>query len=184
MALGFEAVQCGASQSAFLGMHLAWPDAPTTTDGEAWRRYGEAVSDLLLTQTDFDDPTLGPQLLAARSGARGNLGTLQTLLGGRRVQTLTGLAATAHGFVAGLTVAEALDTVIGARKGLYDTLFDWMDRTAYGLPQSAHGRGATTLARALRATAPGPLFARAAANEEIDPLTDPDARLFLGLMPL
>jgi hypothetical protein len=46
-----------------------------------------------------------------------------------------------------------------------------MDPTAYGLPQAAHGHGFSVLARA-------------AVNGEVDPLTDVDVRLFVGLMPL
>ena len=44
--------------------------------------------------------------------------------------------------------------------------------------------GFHVLARAMRAEHPGVVFARAAAAGEVDPLTDPDSRLFVGLPPL
>jgi hypothetical protein len=39
----------------------------------------------------------------------------------------------------------------------------------------------TVLARARRAKQPGIVFARAAANQEVDPLEDPESRLLVGL---
>ena len=43
--------------------------------------------------------------------------------------------------------------------------------------------GFTVLARAMRATWPGPIFAHAAATGETDPLTDVNSRVFVGLPP-
>lgn len=42
----------------------------------------------------------------------------------------------------------------------------------------------TVLARAIRAENPGIVFASAASRNECDPLTDRDAKLFAGLIPL
>jgi hypothetical protein len=43
--------------------------------------------------------------------------------------------------------------------------------------------GYNLLSRAFRSTNPGIIFALAAAVGEIDPLTDPETRLFVGLPP-
>ena len=56
-------------------------------------------------------------------------------------------------------------------------------RRAYGLAEISRPRGFNVLARAMRAAIPGIVFAQAAAIGEIDPLTDLDARLFVGLPP-
>jgi hypothetical protein len=49
------------------------------------------------------------------------------------------------------------------------------------LREALQPKGLNVLARALRSEHPGVVFARAAANGEIDPLTDVDSRLFVGL---
>jgi hypothetical protein len=54
-------------------------------------------------------------------------------------------------------------------------------RRAYGLRETGHSRAFTVLARAMRSEQPGIVFARAAATGEVDPLTDMDSRLFVGL---
>jgi hypothetical protein len=46
--------------------------------------------------------------------------------------------------------------------------------------EAARTTGFNVLARSMRSTAPGIVFA-AAARGEIDPLTNPDSRLFVGL---
>jgi len=51
-------------------------------------------------------------------------------------------------------------------------------RRRYG---SVTGRRAFMCARAMRAEQPAIVFAHAASIGEIDPLTDPDSRLFAGL---
>ena len=55
----------------------------------------------------------------------------------------------------------------------------------YEMRQAGPSRGFTVLARAMRraimAENPGIVFARAAAISEVDPLTDLDSRLFVGL---
>ena len=57
-------------------------------------------------------------------------------------------------------------------------------RAAYGLKPPAPPKGYGVLARAMRAKHPATVFARAAATGEVDPLTDLDSRLFVGLPPL
>jgi hypothetical protein len=41
----------------------------------------------------------------------------------------------------------------------------------------------TVLRRAMSSRSPGPIFAEAASQGETDPLTDPEVRLWVGLLP-
>lgn len=43
--------------------------------------------------------------------------------------------------------------------------------------------GVHLISRAMRSSYPGIVFARAAHAEEVDPLTDDSARIFLGMLP-
>ena len=67
----------------------------------------------------------------------------------------------------------------GARESLARIAARWEQLeggTGGGEPTSFH-----VLGRARRAGRPGPVFARAAVTGEVDPLTDLDSRLFVGL---
>lgn len=70
-------------------------------------------------------------------------------------------------------------SVVGARQGLADLAAKWgqMERGT-GVPEPARF---TALVRARRAQHPGIVFARAAAIAEVDPLTDVESRLLVGL---
>ncbi|OPZ84648.1 MAG: hypothetical protein BWY76_01751 [bacterium ADurb.Bin429] len=87
-----------------------------------------------------------------------------------------------HGYREGLTRAEHLALVPGTRERLAAVLEE-TSRQAYGLREASGPRGFTVLSRAMRAAHPGPVFAHAAAIEEVDPLVDTDSRLFVGLLP-
>ena len=50
--------------------------------------------------------------------------------------------------------------------------------------RTGEAKGYGVLARALRSGQPGVVLARAALKGDSDPLTDLDARLFVGLKPL
>jgi hypothetical protein len=143
------------------------------------------MSEQLASRTDFHDDDLGPQLLAIKSGARGSLRHLLVLVGPRdRVVDVRGNSLIVRGGLNdGLTPSEAFACVAGARRGLGETVLHTLrlSRSAYGVPEPSRPSGFNVLARAMRARQPGIVFARAAAIGEIDPLTDVDSRLFVGL---
>ncbi len=164
----------------------AGPDGPHT-----WRLCiavggGERTADQLAVWTDFDSPDVGPQLLAIRSGARGHLHQLATLagIGGAVVADAGGrLVPAPHGLAEGLTAAELCTRAVGSRIGLAEVVIGYADMVrracAARLPAAPAGHG--VLARAMRSRHPGVVFAHAAATGEVDPLSDLDSRLFVGL---
>jgi hypothetical protein len=151
---------------------------------DAWSAYAEEIEEQIASRTDFDSQDLGPQLLAVKSGARGMLRHLARLCGPRGiVPDVTGKSVVVrHGLSFGYTPAEAFACAVPAREGLAQVAID-TTRAAYGISQPRLSGGFNVLARAMRATRPGIVFARAAATSEIDPLTDLDSRLFVGLPP-
>jgi hypothetical protein len=180
MARGLEAVRAsGASMSPFLGQSLALPPQPGTEEIEAWRAHIEELTAMLLSRTDYQDPNLGPQLLAIRTRERGR-SQLVALLGPKIVTDIEGRPVIArHSSVEGLTPQELYTWIIGARQGLAQVWQRWQTMSA-----EIAGRASpafTVLARARRAEHPGIVFARAAAAGEIDPLTDVESRMLVGL---
>ena len=83
----------------------------------------------------------------------------------------------------GLSTDACFMSYIGARIGIAQCNINVTAsmRQAYNVPEPASPQGFGVLARAMRSTNPGPIFARAALTNETDPLTDPDSRLFVGL---
>lgn len=77
-----------------------------------------------------------------------------------------------HGFSQGLPPAELYALAEIAFR--YQSIGD-------DLRQERQAQGFGVLARAIRAAQPGRIFARAAAIGEVDPLTNLDSRLFVGL---
>lgn len=183
---GFEVAQTsGASISPFVGATLERPPAPDTGDGEAWEVYAEELAERIVTRSDLDDPDLGPQLLAIKSGVRGDVRQFLPLLGPRgMVKDARGEPVVVrHGYRDGLLPEEIFAVAAGEREGLARIALDW-ERTQVG--QRLRGTGEphnlTVLARAMRSKHPGIVFARAAATGESDPLHDPDSRRFVGLV--
>ena len=85
-----------------------------------------------------------------------------------------------HSWREGLTPVEAFARVVGARQGLHSVISQF---SVLGEEHDARSRpaGHGVLSRARRASRPGVVFARAALQGEVDPLTDEYARLFVGL---
>jgi hypothetical protein len=177
------AKQWGVSMSPFIGAKLERLPAPESSDPARWDRYAEQLVEQLAAWTDFEDD-LGPQVLAIKSDARGQLNSLAMLLGAQG--TVTDVAGQPmvirHGYRDGLTPQELYALVASSREWLatfwreYEHS-DWR-RVDNSRPKSFH-----VLARARRARHPGIVFARAAAIGESDPLVDVDSRLFVGLPP-
>jgi len=182
MIQGFSITQhSGASISPVIGETLHLP-APPDGNLDNWNRYVETCFERLAAHTDLADD-LGPQLLAVKTGARGNLHSLLRVIGpwGTTADVAGQPTIIRHGFRDGLTSTELFATVPGAREGLAKVASDAYQMGAYGIREPRGTRGFTVLARAMRAEHPGLVFAHAAATGEIDPLTDPDSRLFVGL---
>jgi uncharacterized protein (DUF3084 family) len=85
-----------------------------------------------------------------------------------------------HGYAEGFTPQEMYACVVGARLGLAQIHVQSEQMTQEAQKRS-EPTGLSVLARARRARHPGIVFARAAANGEIDRLEDPESRWMLGL---
>jgi hypothetical protein len=181
MERGFAAAQAsGASMSPFLGESVALPPEPDADDIEAWRAYIEELTAMLLSRTDYRDPDLGPQLLAIQVRERGR-SHLVGLIGPKILTDIDGHPVIArHSSVEGMTPAELYTWIVGARKGLAQYWQRWETMSA-----DIAGRALpafTVLARARGAEHPGIVFARATAAGEVDPLTDVESRILVGLL--
>jgi hypothetical protein len=180
---GFEiARQSGASMSPFFGSGIRKPPVPESEDADLWDTCAQILADRIAARTDFANEDLGPVLLAVKSGARGRLRQLGVLIGTRGV--VAGLRGEPvpirHGYCEGLTSGELFVEVALSRKAL--GRFHVEERQVREeLRRDWTPRGWGVLARAMRATRPGIVFANAAATGEQDPLTDVESRLFVGL---
>ena len=191
MRRGFAvAAASGASISPFIGASIARPPAPTDAASESWDRYAEALQERLAGSRDYEDDSLGPQLLAVKSGTGGGM-QLGRLVGSPGSVTAVSGQTTAirHGLAEGLTPAEGYALAVEQLEGIGRVASSWNWADLY-TGSHAHLRetykdspGFTVLARAMRATWPGPVFAHAAATGETDPLTDVNSRVFVGLPP-
>ncbi len=181
-ALGYTAAQAaGASLSPFIGLSQAFPPAPPDADPAQWEIYTEALSEQILSSTDYQDLHIGPQLLDAHARAW-NQRSLPMLAGVRGVVTgVDGSPVTIrHGYAQGLTPAEMFACVAGARLG-FAQLHLQSEQMLQDARKAAEPAGLSLLARARRARHPGIVFARAAATGEIDRLEDMDAKLMVGM---
>jgi hypothetical protein len=141
----------------------------------------DACVEAVLSGRDFANPTLGPQLLSAAVRPRSRR-TLHMLVGPRG-PVVNGEGQTVivrRGLVEGRSAEELLGTVAQARQGLAKLALaseEILDHSSN--PDTWHPF--SVLARARRARRPGIVFARAAASGEIDPLTEPELRVLVGL---
>jgi hypothetical protein len=179
---GYEGVRAsGASMSAFIGSALRLPPAPQKGDGEVWDLYREELAEQILASTDYAHPELGPQRLAVsiRSRGRRHLPLLTGPLG-PTTDAEGNTVVVRHSRVEGLMPEELYASAAGARKGLAQYWQRW-EKITEEMRQHDQPGPYTVLARARRARHPGVVFARAAANGEVDPLVDADSRLLVGL---
>jgi hypothetical protein len=180
---GFAAARAaGASLSPFVGSSFPLPPLPLDHDARAWHIHQQETSEWLASSTDYTRPDLGPQLLAIKSGAWGTIEQLTALLHtqGAVNDILDRLVPICHGYRDGLTAQELYALAPGARESFARVQRDWLEMT-----QEIHTRnrpqGFGVLARAMRSQQPAIVFAHAASIGEIDPLSDPESRLFVGL---
>lgn len=162
--LGFrEAGRSGATLDPFGLARLPFPAAPSDGNREAGELHAESCIQSIATRRDYGDRAFGAQLLAVHSGARGEEGQILAL-------------AADAGFLPGMDLPAyaAHAAADHGRMARNASLWTATRRVA---------EGRHVLARAMRSRHPGIVFAHAAATGETDPLTDLDARLFVGLLP-
>jgi hypothetical protein len=178
---GFEVAKAsGASLNPFIGESLQRPPEPEGDDEGTWAAYQEALVESMLARTDYGNPDLGPQLLAIKAGAEG-MDHLSALVGPKQCADFDDQPIIVrHGYAEGLTPEEMFAWATATRKWLLQMVneMETMARTAR--ERNAPG-SFSVLARARRAKHPGIVFARAAATGEVDPLTDVESRVLVGL---
>ncbi len=171
----------GASISPFLGAQLALPQAPAeTADEAAWDCYVDEVAGYIAGHTQWDDGDLGPLCLLSRSKGRGPCWSqLAMTVGAARPQQGGGGR---RSLVAGMTPD---DLRVSAQR-FWRALAQLQVQTSHdgrAFRQRQRSTGFDVLARAQRAAAPGVVFARAAAAELEEILTDSSSRALAGLPP-
>jgi hypothetical protein len=180
--LGLEATRkSGASLNPFAGTSTPQPQCPDPLTVSCWFEQADDLADQILCRGDYDSLDIGPQLLAVKAGVRGSVEQLLAgLVGAVIVDSESNLLYIPHGRLRGYTPNEVFVHTVGAHRGLWQVIAQCEQ-----LGQQARSRhqpqGYHVLARAMRSRCPGTVFARAAARAELDPLTDVDAKLFIGL---
>ena len=179
--LGLEETRAsGASISPAIGQGLDLPVPPEGEEDEAWETYKAELDELLLSSTDYQNAHIGPQLLAikVRSAGRTHLraligpwGPYRDIYGERMIVR--------HSLIEGFAPHEMTAYMAASRTKLARVWQRWEEigREIESRPSAL----STVLARARRSERPGIVFARAAANGEVDPLTDVESRLWVGL---
>ena len=180
--VGYTAAQAaGASLSPFIQMDSERPPAPAGDDPQRWELYSEQLAEKIFSSTAYHDEKIGPQLLDARARAW-NRNSLVMVAGVRGVATdVYGKPfIVRHNYAEGFTPEEMYTCVVGARQG-FAQLHVENEKMIQEIKKQAEPVGLSVLARARRARHPGIVFARAAANGEVDRLEDLDSRLMVGL---
>jgi len=180
------ATRSGASLSPFVGEGLKLPPPPTVPFAASWHQYAGVVEAEIAAQGD-SDPTLRAPLRAIRSGARGSIRHLRATIGPWAGDSPYGLGPVKHGFRDGLGPEEYWVLAERARRSLLDLQQQDLDagrfvRQAAGMRSASDD--ASVLRRAMEAKDSVSVFVEAAERGETDPLTDPDVRLWIGLLPL
>jgi hypothetical protein len=180
--VGYAAARsAGASLSPFIQMGSEKPLAPASDDPQHWELYSEQLAEKIFSSTAYNDEKIGPQLLDARARAW-NRNSLVMVAGVRGVVTdVHGKPfIVRHNYAEGFTPEEMYACVVGARQG-FAQLHVENEKMIQEIKKQAEPAGLSVLARARRARHPGIVFARAAANGEVDRLEDLDSRLMVGL---
>jgi len=180
--VGYDAVQAsGASMSPFIRFNENMPPAPDNDDPARWEIYTEELAEKILSSMDYRDMHIGPQLLDAHARVW-NQRSLPMVVGVRGVVTdVDGKPfIVRHNYAEGFMPEEMVACVVGARQG-FAQIHLQSEQMMLDVKKQGEPAGMNVLARARRARHPGIVFARAAANGEVDPLEDVDSRLMVGL---
>lgn len=177
-----EAKASGASLSPFGNAQLPLPQTPQGDKREAWKLYQAEVSEWFAAHIDYLRDDFGPQLLAVKSGAWGEIRHLVALLSGQGLvrDSRNQLVSIRHGYCMGLSATELFALAIGSREAFFHVQQEWV-QLKQELQERRQAKSFHVLARAMRAEQPALVFAHAAAIGEVDPLVDRDSRLFMGL---
>jgi hypothetical protein len=180
--MGYAACSAsGASLSPFPVSQVPLPPQPVGNDREVWENYIETCAEAILSGHDYANPNLGPQLLAAAVRPRSRRSLPFLLEPFSPMNDAEGnFVILRHSLAEGRTPQELFTTVAGARPGLARLIFEY--ERILQEPATPDIGALSLLARARRARRPGIVFARAAASGEIDPLTDVETRLLVGLV--
>ncbi len=180
--LGYAAAQAsGASMSPFIQSDEKLPAAPDGDDPARWEVYAEELAEKILASTNYQDLHIGPQLLDARARIW-NRRSLPMVVGVRGTTTdVHGKPyMVRHSYAEGLTPEEMYTCVVGARQG-FAQIHVQSEQMVQEVQKRNEPSGLSVLDRARRTRHPGIVFARAAANGEVNPLDDLDSRLLVGL---
>jgi len=179
------ATRSGASFSPFVGEGLTLPPPPTSDYAASWHQYAGIVEAEIAAQAE-SDPTLRAPLRAIRCGARGSVSHLRAVIGPWAGESPYGPGPVKHGFRDGLEAEEYWIVTERMRRSLQDIDRQQAEMSASGRAATpfgdASGEG-SVLKRAMAARDAAAAFAEAAERGEVDPLTDPDVRLWVGLLP-
>ena len=180
------ATQSGASFSPFVGEGLNLPPPPTSDYAASWHQYAGIVEAGIAAQAE-SDPTLRAPLRAIRCGARGSISHLRAVIGPWAGESPYGPGPVKHGFRDGLEPDEYWILTERMRERLLDIDRQVQDTGRY-IREAAGVRSASgepsVLTRAMASGDAAAVFAEAAERGEVDRLTDPDVRLWVGLLPL
>jgi hypothetical protein len=186
MQLGFRAAkESGASLGPFFGSSIrAERPMPPEEDQRALEAASEEIAAQFATWSAFDDDEMGPVLLAMRSGCRGSLAQLARIAGPwpSRIwrDGVPEDAVVRRSYADGLAPEDVQSIVRNHWEGVDSANREWLGYSEE-LSASRFPSSANVLARARAWKRPGIVFAAAAASGEMDPLTDPDSRLFVGV---
>ncbi len=180
------ATRSGASFSPFVGEGLKLPPLPTSDYTASWHQYAGIVEAEIAAQAE-SDPTLRAPLRAIRCGARGSVSHLRAVIGPWAGESPYGLGPVKHGFRDGLEAEEYWIVTERMRRSLQDIDRQQVEASTRGREavrlEHASGEG-SVLKRAMAARDAVAVFAEAAEQDEMDLLTDPEVRLWVGLRPL
>jgi len=180
------ATRSGASFSPFVGEGLKLPPPPTSEYAASWHQYAGIVEAEIAAQAD-SDPTLRAPLRAIRCGARGSMSHLRAVIGPWAGESPYGPGPVKHGFRDGLEPEEYWVVTERMRQSLQDINRQQAEASARGHEAAWVGDSpseGSVLRKAMASRDAAAVFAEAAEREEVDPLTDPDVRLWVGLLPL
>ena len=184
MKRGFEiAKESGASISPFIGESLEREPLPPDHDEAAWEAYTEEMNEQLATRNDFSDNDVGPQLFAVKSLAQGRIDSFS--------QMVVRWNSTKYGLPIPLNVRRSYREGLRPEdlRAVAHRYWEAIVRSQRELAELGRslkhnnpiGDRTSVLGRAMQANRPGIVFARAAATGTVEPLTDIDSRMYVGL---
>lgn len=184
MKRGFQiAKESGASISPFIGESLEREPLPPNHDEAAWEAYTEEMNEQLATRDDFSDNDVGPQLFAVKSLAQGRLESFSQMVV-RWNSTKYGLPIPPNvrrSYREGLRPEDLRAVAHRHWEAIVRVHRELAELGRSAKRNNPIGDQASVLGRAMQANRPGIVFARAAATGTVEPLTDIDSRMFVGL---